>query len=736
MAKIKNYVGWMLMSITAMVMMMLSATSCTDEFEQVSQTRSIVPGPDPEEMVVERLFKLTCVPQEQRFDHTGESFLTFYERESLEPVKEFKKTLLSWAKINLTPDTVRISDGDEKPYQTAISIDRSYKGGIETDNVIISMSDGRVLSVHYEAEHVAASEFDGKSYAHGHDSLITARALTPENHPITKALSQYVKEIYITKYPVEVTTQGFTGDGKKAGSADLDTLYVYGITKVLADDHSKVEKTGYGVKVINETQQRDSVVITKTWTDGYTERIVFNTILNRWLKNIERREIIVNSFDGQTAGNTFSVAFGDESLVRSDANWRIYGREVTITKVVTVDGHSEEVRYTYYQERAEFNYESVSHSFEYVNWEIHNFADKFTVAPISDKSGYDQLNYRNEIQTYYLEYVQMSSEDIAWYKAVAGIDHYKVINAKREDFTTYTHVYLEKVAVYTDGTSKKVGEYSANLPIAVSPLTNWTINTSTYGTYVSNEFSGSQTGKTAKTAEKFFSYNQFSYRYNNTVAGEENALSVSVPNDIVFNDGDVKYNFANTALSVAKKSENTRKSGSTSSNDTYAYTCTAGVTFGANQEVTLPGTIIVDTRSHEHGKITATYMTTTPNEDRGFYKSVAVLQFEDGYRMVGMCENHENSFNFTMTSTTDVNSAVYADGRWMPAKASDDDRCMRWRDESGASRRVLDYITATRDAWNNGHNTVVDVRREGRISADGYSVTFYLNGEPGQTLNF
>jgi hypothetical protein len=61
---------------------------------------------------------------------------------------------------------------------------------------------------------------------------------------------------------------------------------------------------------------------------------------------------------------------------------------------------------------------------------------------------------------------------------------------------------------------------------------------------------------------------------------------------------------------------------------------------------------------------------------------------------------------------------------------------MRWRDESGASRRVLDYITATAQSWNNGHNTVVDVRREGKISADGYSVTFYLNGEPGQTLNF
>ena len=190
-------------------------------------------------------------------------------------------------------------------------------------------------------------------------------------------------------------------------------------------------------------------------------------------------------------------------------------------------------------------------------------------------------------------------------------------------------------------------------------------------------------------------------------------------------------------MHVDKGSETTKKTGTESGVDVYSYGCEAIVKYGDGvQRVTLPGTIKVDTRSHEHGKIRATYMTTTPNEDRSFYKSVAVIEFEDGFRKVGMAENNQNSFDFTMTSTVDVNSAVYADGRWMPAKASDDARCMRWRDESGASRRVLDYITATAQSWNNGHNTVVDVRREGKISADGYSVTFYLNGEPGQTLNF
>lgn len=314
----------------------------------------------------------------------------------------------------------------------------------------------------------------------------------------------------------------------------------------------------------------------------------------------------------------------------------------------------------------------------------------------------------------------------------ATVDHYKVINASRNDYPTYTAVALEKIAVYTDGTEKSVGKFNASLPITVSPLTNWTITVDALGTYVANAFSGNQTGKVARTAEKFFNYNQYTYRYANTVAGQENALSVSVPNDIIFNDGDVEYKFSNTSLNVAKGNETTTQKG----DNVYAYNVVANVTFGASQAVTLPGTINVDASNHEHGKVKDVIFTTTQDENKSYYKSVCVIVFEDGYRSIGMTDNGSKVFSFTMSSTTNgVNSAVY-DGKWVPSKANDDSTCMIWRNESGAKKRVLDYISATAQAWNNGHNTIIDVRRSYNIIDGGYGVSLSLNGSAGQTLHF
>jgi hypothetical protein len=443
-------------------------------------------------------------------------------------------------------------------------------------------------------------------------------------------------------------------------------------------------------------------------------------------------------------GESFSSVQGEEKYARQDGKFLVYGRETVYTKMVSVGGETREVKYTLYQERAVFT--QTSHDFAYVNWSVENSADNFTASPISTMEGKNELDYTNEIKTTYLNgYVQNANEVVAWFSGDTPkvIDHYEVINAERNDYPTYTSVMLEKIAVYSDGSKEPAGKYSANLPIDVKPLTNWVLNVETLGTYTSGAFSGTEQGRNQKTAEKFFVYNQYVYRYANTVAGKENALSVSVPNDIVFNDGDVEYKFNNTSLNVHKGSEATTFSTETSSNKVYKYDCVANVVFGASQAVTLPGTVNVkkaqEPENHAHGKVKDVIFTTTPNEDRSFYKSACVIVFEDGYRMVGLADNGAKSFSFTMSSTgSGVNSAVYADGKWQVSKAEDNTsaKCMIWRNEGGVAKRTLDFVTATAQRWNNGHNTVVDVRRKAQISSDGYSVTLYLNGNAGQTLKF
>lgn len=491
---------------------------------------------------------------------------------------------------------------------------------------------------------------------------------------------------------------------------------------------------GYKRVVVDDETEKVTAVI-----DGDE----YSTTLRRSIKALDRREVVVPNFDGQDVGASFSRVQGEEAYARQDGKFLVYGRETVYTKMVSVGGETREVKYTLYQERAVFT--QTSHDFAYVNWSVENSADNFTASPISTMEGKNELDYTNEIKTTYLNgYIQNASEVIAWFSGDTPkvIDHYEVINAERNDYPTYTSVMLEKVAVYSDGSKEPAGKYSANLPINVTPLTNWVLNVETLGTYTSGAFSGTEQGRTQKTAEKFV-YNQYVYRYANTVAGKENALSVSVPNDIVFNDGDVEYKFNNTNLVVNKGSEATAFRSEDSSKKTYGYTCVANVTFGASQAVTLPGTVNVakaqEPENHEHGKVKSVVFTSTPNEDRSFYKSVCVIVFEDGFHKVGMCENSANSFGFSMSSTKNgVNSAVYADGKWQVSKAEDNTsaKCMIWRNEAGAAKRTLDFVTATAQKWNNGHNTVVDVRRKAQISSDGYSVTLYLNGNAGQTLKF
>jgi len=743
---------------------MFVGVSCTDQKEE-TQMRSVakatsVEPTDPERYGVYN-FGVACNPTESSFEHIGTSTIDVFVKGNDTPERSFEKSLKSNCNITRTPDTVRVSDGYTAGQQN-VSIARKRSGNVERDTVRISVSDGRTLVLPYSAEHANAENYLGVAYTHGHDSLVAASLVNVENHPIVVngevGGAEYIKAAYNTTYSVEVSTSAYDGTGKNVGS-HKDILKTTAVTLVMADNNTTATEGGYGIEILNETQQKDSVIITTTWADGHSENSSYPIILSRWLKNVEKREVVVASFENQNAETTFTKDEKAEKIVREDDLWTVYGREVVIKKSVTVAGVSETVSYTYYQERAEFHHKSgVKHSFNYVDWQIANYNDDFKVAAISTKSGYDVLNYTNEIRTDYAGFVQMSNEAIDWIKEQVKITGYGVINAVREDKADATYVSLEKIAYMSDGTQQTVGKFSANMPISVKPLTNWVINADVWGVYTSGEFAQELTAKSSDTAEKFFAFNRYTYKYSNKVSGEENAYEVSVANDIVFNDGDVEYTFTNTELSSSKKSEGTSYVGEDDAKTTYSYACVASVTFGATQEVTLPGTIYLAKAQvnpepdpdpdpdpdpepnnpvvHTHGKVVDVKFTSTLNEDRSYWKNVCVIVFEDGYRSVGMANNDDMTFDFTMESYKKVNSAVYYNKGWHVSIAADKSSAMTWSDENGKGKRSLEYVAATAMRWNNGHNTIVDVRREGRISEDGYSVTLRLNGLDGQTLNF
>lgn len=498
----------------------------------------------------------------------------------------------------------------------------------------------------------------------------------------------------------------------------------------------------YGEKIINDSTKRDSVVT----PDGTVDKID----LKFTIKAREDREVIVDNFDNPLAEEYFS---SDRRLLdtRKEGNWQVYIYVTNPHKGVQVSSTGETVSYETLEEVA--IYVPTRYEFKSQGWEVVNTSDVFNAAQISSKDGYTELDYTNSIKA---TYTGVSSSKVVnlqekiFFFAKGDVP---VPDPEKPTYTTtwdikYTTTYVtpswEKIQINPDGSRETVEKDAANLPISVTPETNWTINVDQLGTYVSNSFNKTLISKTPKKSGNF-SYNEYVYRVYNTVAGQTNSLLVKVPGDIVREKDDERQEYQTAELIVNKSAESTTFSTETSTNKVYKYNVVANVTYGATQSVNLPGTVNVKKAApepepnHEHGRVKTVLFTSTIDENRSFYKSVCVIVFEDGYRSIGMAENSANTFSFNMSSTTSgVNSTVYTGSKWIPSIAVDEnsDGCMVWYDENYTPRRTYDFLSANRNRWNNGHNTVVDVRRSYTIIDGGYGVTLKLNGNAGQTLHF
>ena len=295
MKEVKKFVVCLL-GMAAMV-----CASCTNEEKEV-ETRSIPKAPVVDPSIPERYatysFDLSCTPAESSFEHEGTSKIEIFVKGTETPEYTMERKLKSNCAISCNPDTIRVSDGYTANQQD-VSIARKRFGSVERDTIRISVSDGRTLVLPYSAEYYS-DMYMGGTYQHGHDSLISARLVNVENRPIIVNSSaeegKYIKAAYKTTYSVEVGTTAYKGDGSVADSHN-DVLKTTGITLVLANNGTTTREGNYGVVILNENQQKDSVVIITTWDDGHTEISTNSTILHRWLKNIERREVIVASFD-------------------------------------------------------------------------------------------------------------------------------------------------------------------------------------------------------------------------------------------------------------------------------------------------------------------------------------------------------------------------------------------------------------------------------------------------------
>lgn len=690
--------------------------------------------------------RIECHPVDTGFWHTDVSGLyVSLAGNTQKYFAEAKSTCVAVA----NKDTADIVDGFVV-METSHTHTKTYVDGVERDVWKYYFNDSREVTITWSAEHPQSVQYEWTDemgakqveiYKHGYDSIVAMKFVDATHVALTRgtAAAKYVKRLDLYTYRFAATTAPTKGNGE-VGELHTDFISVKGISRVWDENEAT---PSYGDKIgnspIDDVTEKDSVEIILTWNDGHKESLMFRNYRGRDIKNIARRQETISAMDNMLADMSFSTSFGEETLVRSDANWMVYKRTGQFTKNCSVHGTVKEVVYSEYRERSSFSYKGLpSKDFPYNEWNLVNVSDNFTPVSPSDLSGHDETDYTNEIGTSYLGWSKSLNEVISWYVKSKEVTKREIINKSVTVDNEYIHFRGEKIIRYSDGTSQEAGKISLDVLWKALPESNWTINTDHLGSYISNDLTMNQTSETSKS-QGYFTYSQINKRFKNFVAGKENSGVVAIVKGCKYDDGEFSCSFDDVEMSVNKGNEGITKSGSEAGVDVYSYGCEAIVKYGDGvQRVTLPGTINVDGRHHEHGKVNEVLFTTTENENRSSYLSVCVIVFEDGYRSIGMAGNGDTDFSFTMSSRKDVvNSAVF-NGSWIPANAQDlpGEGCMVWFDESGKDIRSYSYVKGNRNGWNNGNNTVIDPRRKGEISSDGYTVTFYLNGQKGKTLVF
>jgi hypothetical protein len=277
---------------------------------------------------------------------------------------------------------------------------------------------------------------------------------------------------------------------------------------------------------------------------------------------------------------------------------------------------------------------------------------------------------------------------------------------------------LTWVTKYSNGyeTTESVSHFFA---LSIEKLTNWAsteenANSTTGAATVNLESSTNEVDGNWSNVREVRKVNTFA-----TLAGstQENALRASMPNSITFSRDGQTYAFAVLNFNANEAGQNVSKTSESDVATVYGYSDKININFGGRDFAnTLNGQITVEKTLNpdfpEYGKYKFSVATATPDETRTSWYYVLSVHFEKGTLPIKIGRGatsinlDEAKSLFTSNTNDAINSLVFANGTWMNAMASDEANCMKWKDENGKKRAVLDYVSATAMAWNDGHNTV------------------------------
>jgi hypothetical protein len=400
----------------------------------------------------------------------------------------------------------------------------------------------------------------------------------------------------------------------------------------------------------------------------------------------------------------------------SDGDWKYVRENRNITTTVSLANSNQTNSWTsIVPNKIVFSKNGVNHDFGTISFTATEAGQNYNM--VSESANVATYDYTDKLD---VTYGDNTVSGLAPGKIIVeySISGHEIRDQKLEVTETGVNTSLTWVTKYSNGyeTTESVSHFFA---LSIEKLTNWAsteenANSTTGAATVNLDSSTNEVDGNCSNVREV--------RTVNTVAAlagsnQNNTLRASMPNNIVFSRDGQTYAFAVLNFNANEAGQNVSKTSESDVATVYGYSDNIDINFGGrNFANTLNGQITVektlDPDFPEYGKYKFSVVTATPNEARNSWYYVLSVHFEKGTLPIKIGRGatsinlDEAKSLFTSNTNDAINSLVFANGTWMNAMASDEANCMKWKDENGTKRAVLDYVSATAMAWNDGHNTV------------------------------
>jgi hypothetical protein len=514
-------------------------------------------------------------------------------------------------------------------------------------------------------------------------------------------------------------------------SEPLQDTYAYavGITETYGDDSEILGGTGTIIvkkdKKILRHEIRDakldiyddrvegSLKFVSIWNDG-TETSVDDFIsVNRSLE--PNSDWSANSDYANVLTGAASVNLASSNDVE-DGYWKYTNQTRDLSTPVTLSSSTQQNKwisidpnmFVYEREGETYKFDEITYKAEENSSSVTGIIEETDTENVYGYTGGIKVTYGSNVKT------STAPGKVIVKKVVT----YSIKNTSLTVNDDYVLAELDFVTT-TDG-KDKTDHYSKSFPKSLMCTTNWSSEESSL--ICTTGSANVKLNSSENISDGDWSYVRENRNITTTTSlagsNQTNSWTSIVPNEIVFSKNGVSHNFGTITFSASEAGQNYKETESSASHTIYSYTDKIDVTYGSNTvSSTAPGKILVEKPWEpdvpaEYGKFKDAIVTATPNENRSSWVYVLSMHFENGTLPIKI-ERGANSINldfslFTSNTNGAINSLVWTGGSWVNSIASDEpsNSCMTWRDENGAPKRSLDYVTATSIAWNDGHNTV------------------------------